>query len=57
MNDFFSAGKAIARQKPGYKEGLPKQITLEIIEQIKKGVPWEELGISRATWYRYKKGK
>ena len=50
-----AAGKAIARQKPGYKEGRPKQITPEIIEQIKKGVSWEELGISRATWYRYRK--
>ena len=50
------AGKAIARQKPGYKEGRPKQITPEIIEQIKKA-SWEELGISRTTWYRYKKGK
>ena len=48
------AGKAIARQQ-GYKEGRPKQITPEIIEQIKKGVSWEELGTSRATWYRYKK--
>ena len=52
-----AAGKAIAQLLPGCKEGRPKQITLEIIEQIKKGVPWEELGISRATWYRYKKGK
>ena len=50
-----AAGKAIARQKPGYTEGRPKQIMPEIIEQIKKGVSWEELGISRATWYRYKK--
>ncbi len=49
------AGKAIARQKPGYKEGRPKQITPEIIKQIKKGVSWEELGISRTTWYRYNK--
>ena len=49
-----AAGKAIARQKPGYTEGRPKQITPEIIEQIKKGVSWEELGISRATWYRYR---
>ena len=47
-----AAGKAIARQKPGYKEGRPKQITPEIIEQIKNGVSWKELGISRATWYR-----
>ena len=49
-----AAGKAIARQKPSYKEGRPRQITPEIIEQIKKGVSCEELGISRATWYRYK---
>ena len=48
-----AAGKAIARQKPGYKEGRPKQITQDIIEQIQKGVSWEDLGISRATWYRY----
>ena len=50
-----AAGKAIAWQKPGYKEGRPKQITPDIIKQIKKGVSWEELGISRATWYRYNK--
>jgi DNA invertase Pin-like site-specific DNA recombinase len=31
-----AAGKAIARQKPGYKEGRTKQITPEIIKQIKK---------------------
>ncbi len=49
-----AAGKAIARQKPDYKEGRPKQITPDIIKQIKKGVSWEELGISRATWYRYR---
>ena len=49
-----AAGKAIARQKPRYKEGRPKQITPEIIKQIKKGVSWKELGISRTTWYRYK---
>ena len=49
-----AAGKAIARQKPGYKEGRPKQITPEINEQIRKGASWEELGISRTTWYRYR---
>ena len=48
------AGKAIARQKPSCTEGRPKQITPDIIEQIKKGVSWKELGISRTTWYRYK---
>ncbi len=34
-----AAGKAIARQKPGYKEGRPKQITPKIIKQIKKKAP------------------
>jgi len=33
-----AAGKAIARQKPGYTEGRPKQITPEIIKQIKRCV-------------------
>jgi DNA invertase Pin-like site-specific DNA recombinase len=49
-----AAGKAIACQKPGYKEGRPKQITQDIIEQIRKGVSREVLGISRAKWYRYR---
>ena len=49
-----AAGKAIAQLLPGCTEGRPKQITPDIIDQIKKGVSWEELGISRATWYRYK---
>lgn len=52
-----AAGKAIARQKPGYHEGHPREITDEIIEKIRDGVPWEELGVSRATWYRYRKKK
>ena len=47
-------GKAIARQKPSCTEGRPKQITPDIIEQIKKGVSWEVLGISKAKWYRYR---
>jgi DNA invertase Pin-like site-specific DNA recombinase len=50
-----AAGKAIARQKPGYKEGRPKQITPETIDQIKKRIAWEKPGISRAAWYRYRR--
>ena len=46
--------KTIARQKPGCTEGRPKQITPDIIEQIRKGVSREILGISRAKWYRYR---
>ena len=38
-----AAGKAIARQKPGYNEGRPKQITPEIIKQIKKVFPGKNL--------------
>ena len=49
-----AAGKAIARQKPGYKEGRPRQITPDVIKKIRKGISWEELGISRTTWYRYR---
>ena len=47
-------GKEIARLNPNYKEGRPK-IDDEIISQIQKGVHWKELGISKATWYNYRK--
>ena len=46
-------GKRIAREREGYREGRPA-VSAETIEQIKSGVGWEELGISRATWYRYR---
>jgi DNA invertase Pin-like site-specific DNA recombinase len=49
-----AAGKAIARQKPGYKEGR-KPVSEDIIAQIQAGVPYTELGISRAVWYKYRK--
>ena len=52
-----AAGRAIARQKPGYREGRPKEVTEEMIEKIKSGVSWKELNISRATWYRYRTKK
>ena len=54
-------GKAIARQKPNYKEGRPKvnidQVRLENLrEKQKDGLMTvaeccNELGISRRTWY------
>ena len=52
-------GKAIARQKEGYREGRP---TLEIdkakaMSLIEKGLTvaqaCRELGISRSSWYKY----
>ena len=48
-------GKEIARQRGDYKEGRPK-IDDEIIAKIQKGVSYQELGISRATWYNYRRG-
>lgn len=48
-------GKEIARLNPNYREGRPK-IDAEIIAKIQKGVHWKELGISKATWYNYRKG-
>lgn len=47
-------GKEIAKLKPGYREGRPK-IDPEIIAEIQKGTSYKELGISRATWYNYRK--
>lgn len=47
-------GKEIARLNPNYKEGRPK-IDDEIIAKIQKVVHWKELGISKATWYNYRR--
>ena len=47
-------GKEIAKQKPGWREGRPK-IDPEIIAKIEKGIHWNELGISKATWYNYRR--
>ena len=51
------AGKAIARQKPGYHEGRISKYGQKEMEAIKNGASWEELGMSRSTWYRLKKKK
>jgi len=47
-------GREIARQKPGYKDGR-KPISEETIALIRQGVPYEDLGVSRRTWYKYRK--
>lgn len=48
-----SEGKKVARQREGYREGRPG-VDAEVVEQIRAGVGWKELGISRATWYKYR---
>ena len=47
-------GKKISR-KTGKAYGRAK-IDPEKIAKIQKGVSWKELGISRATWYNYRRG-
>lgn len=59
-----SEGKAIARQKPGFKEGRPKMDLPDFpkfLEKTKKGElsvseSCRQLGISRTHWYRLCKG-
>lgn len=49
-----TAGKEIARvTDPDYHEGR-KPIEEDVIEKIRQGVPYQELGISRSTWYKYR---
>lgn len=48
------AGKAIARQKPGYHEGRNSKYGKKEIEAIRSGASWDDLGMSRSTWYRLK---
>lgn len=48
-----SEGKAVARQKEGFHEGRPA-LSEYMIKQIRMGVGWDELGISRSTWYKYR---
>lgn len=48
-----SEGKKVARQREGYREGRPG-VDAEVVERIRQGVGWKELGISRATWYKYR---
>ena len=48
-----SEGKKVARQREGYREGRPG-VDAETVKQIRQGVGWKELGISRATWYKYR---
>ena len=56
------AGKAIAREKPGFREGRPPvDVDAERLEEMKakvaagecsKAQAARELGIGRTTWYR-----
>ena len=48
-----SEGKKVARQREGYREGRPG-VDAEVVKRIRQGVGWKELGISRATWYKYR---
>ena len=58
-----SEGKAIAKQREGYKEGRKEVITddeqfRKIVEKQKDGLitvtdACKELGVSRSTWYNY----
>lgn len=48
-----SEGKKVARQREGYREGRPG-VSEDTVRQIRQGVGWKELGISRATWYKYR---
>ncbi len=51
-----AAGKAVARQREGFREGRPC-VSDEIIEKIRSGADWRTLGISRATYYKYRTSK
>ena len=48
-------GKAVAKAKKGdaYREGR-KGLSAEIIAEIQKGKSYQELGISRSVWYKYR---
>lgn len=48
------AGKTIARQKPGYHEGRTSKYGKKEMEAIRNGASWEDLSMSRSTWYRLK---
>ena len=49
-------GKALAREKdPGYKEGRKSLLTEELKDKIRQGVSYKELGISRTSYYNYRK--
>ena len=48
-----TAGKKIARKREGYREGR-KPLPADTISKINAGVSWEELGISRSVWYKYR---
>lgn len=51
-----SEGKEVAKARKGadYREGR-KPVSEYVVKKIQEGVPYTELGISQATWYRYRK--
>jgi DNA invertase Pin-like site-specific DNA recombinase len=61
--DRTSAGKALAREKEGYREGRPRvEIPENFMEYVEKNAAGEisiaaackEMGVARAHWYRWK---
>ena len=49
-----TAGKEVARATdPEYREGR-KPVDDEVIRKIREGVSYQELGIARSTWYKYR---
>ena len=61
--DRTSAGKAVAREKEGYREGRPRvEIPQNFLEYVAKHEAGEisisaackEMGVARAHWYRWK---
>jgi len=53
----IAAMPVVDGKKVSLKTGRPvgrQKLSPEKISQIKKGVSWHELGISKATWYRYR---
>jgi hypothetical protein len=48
-------GKTIAKARKGeaYREGR-KPVSEEIVQKIKQGIGYQELGISRSVWYKYR---
>lgn len=47
------AGKEIAKQRDGYREGR-KPLSADIRKRIESGERWDTIGISRAAWYKYR---
>ena len=54
-NRWIKAAKKEKRDTdPNYREGRPS-LSPEIVEKIMQGIGWEELGIAKTTWYKYRR--